>query len=499
MGAIGDALRMVYAQWQRCFSAPEVFWPTLMTAGLLTAAWWLSIRRSDDSHARRALEIVGIVGGVVALLWFFRFGRVDWAQNQDWQKEYTYATALKQAVTGRTMPYYLWDPLQRTDRYLADLETIAAPHALLLAFLDVRAFLPLHILGAFLFGAYALVRLGREIPLTPFTWTVFLTIFLFNGHITSHFGAGHLQWAAYFLLPWIYLCVVRMSRGDETPANAIALALTLSAMIFIGGWHIFVWSWLYLLFFCVVSRRRLVFLARASLLVAGVSAFRLLPAFATFGSGANEFLGSYHHLDVLAAALVGDPRANLDNLYWWEYDLYVGFAGLVLLLLGTLPGKGRANRLARDLWLPNAALLALSMYDLYAYTFFRLPGFVSERVATRLAIMTMLGLALAGCARLDNGKLWRVGRATVATVAVLLAGWLLALQLVVRTEAVRPLETRAAPPVVSGLRNKPVEAIYFRSIWGGAAISLLTLLAIADSVRRSRVKAIGQPTNVLGR
>src|SRR5262245_2665679 len=344
---------MVYLQWQRCISAPEVFWPTLMTAGLMTAAWWLSIRRSDLSHSRRALEIVGVLGGVIALLWFFRFGRVDWAQNQDWQKEYTYGTALKESVATRTMPYYLWDPLQRTDRYLADLETIAAPHAPLLAVLDVSEFLHLNILAAFLVGAYALVRLGREVPLTPFMWTVFLAIFLFNGHITNHFGAGHLQWAAYFLLPWIYLCVVRASRGDETPGNAAALALTLSAMIFIGGWHIFVWSWLYLLFFCVVSRHRLVFLARVSLIVAGLSAFRLLPAFATFGSGANEFLGSYHRLYVLGVALVGDQHSTVDNLYWWEYDLYVGFAGLVLLLLGALPWKGPANRLGRDLLLPN--------------------------------------------------------------------------------------------------------------------------------------------------
>jgi hypothetical protein len=482
-----DALpRMTYLQLQRCISAPEVYWPTLMTAGLMTAAWWLSIRRSDLSHSRRALEVAAVLGGVLVLLWFFRFGRVDWVQNQDWQKEYTYGWALKDAVATHTMPYYLWDPLQRTDRYLADLETIAAPHALLLTVLDVSEFLPINILAAFLVGAYAFVRLGREVPLSPFTWTVLLTIFLCNGHISNHLGAGHLQWAAYFLLPWIYLCVVRASRGDETPANATALALTLSAMIFIGGWHVFVWSWLYLLFFCVVSRHRLLFLGRASLIVAGLSAFRLLPAIATFGGGTNEFLGSYHHLSVLATALAGDQHSTLDNLNWWEYDLYVGFAGLLLLVIGALPWKGPANRLGRDLLLPNAALLALSMYDIYAYTFFRLPGFVSERVATRLVIMTLLGLALAGCARLDETKLWRAGRATAGTVGVLFAGWLLALQLIVRTEAVRPLAARSAPPVMSNtLRIKPVEATYFRSIWGGAAISLITLFVLADSFRRS--------------
>jgi hypothetical protein len=490
---VNALLRMTFLQLQRCISAPEVFWPTFITAGLMTAAWWLTIRRSDFSQARRALELAAVLGGVIALLWFFRFGRVDWAQNQDWQKEYTYGAALKAAVSTHTIPYYLWDPLQRTDRYLADLETIAAPHALLLAVLDVRQFIQLNILATFLVGAYALVRLGREVPLSPFTWIVFSTIFLFNGHIANHFGAGHLQWAAYFLLPWIYLCVVRASRGDETPGNATALALTLSAMIFIGGWHVFVWSWLYLLFFCVVSRRRLIFLGRASLIVAGLSAFRLLPAFATFGSGTNEFLGSYHHVSVLAAALVGDQYSTIDNLSWWEYDLYVGFTGLLLLVLGALPRKGPANRLGRDLLLPNAALLALSMYDLYAYTFFRLPGFVSERVATRLAVMTMLGLALAGCARLDKATLWRAGRVTAASVIVLLAGWLLALQLIVRTEVVRPLETRSAPPAVSTLRIKPVEAAYFRSVWAGAAISLVTLFVLADSFRRSG-RSVGEPS-----
>jgi hypothetical protein len=471
---------------------PAVLWPAAVVAGFVGMAWVYQLRPRTDAKSSRVVEILGAGLGIAAILWFFRFGQVDWNQNQDWQKELTYSSALKEAVLHHQMPYYLADPFQGTERYLANLETMVAPHAVLLNSMSIMTFFVLHVMLVFSLGYCGLVLLRRELELSPFSWAVFLTIFLCNGHITSHLGTGHTQWVGYFLLPWVLLCLVRAARGDCGIKNAAAMALSLSAMITIGGWHVFIWSFLFTLFFCLTSLTRLMFLARLSVMVACLSAFRLLPALVTFGGGSNVFLGSYRQLWILAAALVGEPRSIIDDLYWWEYDTYIGYVGFLILCLGAIPAREPARRFTNALLLPCAALLALSMYDVYADTFFHLPGFVSERVATRLLIMTVLGLSLVGCVRLDEWQIWRAHRPTVATVAALLAGWFLVVELVARAEGVRPVRSSVAeiPLVTNALKAFPVEAPYYWSVWVGVACSVVALVAVTMLFRPPRPSSL---------
>ena len=71
-------------------------------------------------------------------------------------------------------------------------------------------------------------------------------------------------------------------------------------------------------------------------------------------------------------------------------------------------------------------LVILSTFDIYKWTLFKLPGFVSERVATRLVIVGVLGLALVGSTQLDRwvrrepNRSWRIAAVGLATALLLL-------------------------------------------------------------------------------
>ena len=92
----------------------------------------------------------------------------------------------------------------------------------------------------------------------------------------------------------------------------------------------------------------------------------------------------------------------------WELDTYVGGVGFILLCLGAAPFKASARKYLNFLLLPSAVLIILSFGDSYRETLFRLPGFVSERVTTRLLVVPVLWLALAGAVRADG---WSRGSA----------------------------------------------------------------------------------------
>ncbi len=169
----------------------------------------------------------------------------------------------------------------------------------------------------------------------------------------------------------------------------------------------------------------------------------------------------------------------------WELESYVGGVGLILLCLGAVPFR-ESKRHFNFLLLPSATLIILSFGNVYGETLFRLPGFVSERVATRLLIVPVLWLALAGTVRIDDWR--RHERSALGlSIAVLTGGWLLALQLLLRAQAWRPhMGPPAALLPAEVLKGVPVEPAYFWTFWIGAVISLATALAVASFAYRRR-------------
>ena len=125
---------------------------------------------------------------------------------------------------------------------------------------------------------------------------------------------SHLPWIAYFLVPWVLVSAVRTSRGDRSWRTVTMCAATFAAMILIGGWHVFVWSLLFMIFVCLLPLVRLSALVWIGVITALLAAARLAPAVATFGTGANTFISGYPSAASLLASLVGTPLwdARLD-------------------------------------------------------------------------------------------------------------------------------------------------------------------------------------------
>ncbi len=456
---------------------PAAWAPALAAVLLLAFAWWQDRREQPGHRGPRTVELAAGLFGLGILAWLFHLGQFPWTEG-DWREEWTFFVAWKQALRSGGLPYHLAAAMQGTERYLANLQTPLMPYVIALRFVDVSGFVLFHLAFVFAVGFMGAVALRRELGLRLLPWTVFLLVFTLNGHIVSHLSVGHLPWAAYFLIPWMLLSAIRTARGDRSWRMVLICAATFGAMILIGGWHVFVWSLLFMAFSCLLSRQRISALLWIGVITALLAAARLAPAVATFGTGANTFISGYPTVVSMLAALVTSPIRDA-RLEPWELDAFVGFGGFLLLCLGAIPFREPATRFMNVLLLPTALLLILSLGNVYQHTLFRLPGFVSERVTTRLIILPVLWLALAGAVRLDAW--WRRARFSLATaVPVLLGAWFAAMQLILRAQVWRP-HAGSALDALPGevLKTAAAEPSYFWAFWCGAAISSITAVAVA--------------------
>ena len=461
-------------------ATPAIYAPLAALAAWLALAWFAQFRNSK--RLARLTDWLGLLVGAFMVSWFFQFGQVSWQQTRDWETGWTYFAGIRQAVQSGELPYLLRTASQGTERYFANAETLIAPHAILLGVMSPGPFLIVHMLACFTAGYVGLLAIRRELRLSPFSWGIFVTLFLFNGHIGAHFNAGHMSWAGYYLLPWVLLGLIRAATGDLSAKNVVVLALSLAAMIVLGSWHLFVFAYLQIVIFLCSLRswRAAVCLARISALVALLAAIRLVPGTLTFGGGANQFVGGFPSLSLVVSALVADSGGNADVLGWHEYDTYIGWVGFGLLLLGAVPLRSPDSRVSTPLLITSAALALLSLDGVYEATLFRLPGFVSERVVTRLLILPVLAVLLLGCVRIDRWGSWTTRRHAALAIAGLLAGWSLAAQLLLRTAGWRPSKAAAGLSLPTDVLKPPTgDDLYVWSVRVGAAISLVALVSAA--------------------
>ena len=481
-------LRAPFVDLRLLVGTPAAWAPVLAAVLLATTAWWQDQSQRFRGRSRHIPDALAGMFGLAMLVWLFHAGQCPWTEG-DWREEWTFFIAWKQALAAGTMPYYLGTAMQGTERYLANPQTPLMPYVVALAFVDLRTFFLFHMALVYSLGFLGAVALRRELELRMLPWTMFLLLFTLNGHIISHLSVGHLPWAAYFLSPWIVLSAVRTSRGDRSSRNAAMCAVTFAGMILIGGWHVFVWSLLFIIFAGLVPPRRIAVVARIGLMTALLAAVRLAPAVVTYGGGSNTFVSGYPSAGSLLAALVATPIRN-DLLEPWELDAYVGYTGFLVLCLGIIPFRQSAKRFLNALLLPTAALILLSLGDVYERTLFRLPGFVSERVTSRFIILPILWLTLAGCGRIDAW--WRRAERPLArSLLVLLAVSFLAAQLVLRAQVWRPhAGTTLNGLPVAVLKTTVVEPLYWWAFWCGAAVSAASAFAVGRVLfKRGSVEA----------
>jgi hypothetical protein len=223
-----------------------------------------------------------------------------------------------------------------------------------------------------------------------------------------------------------------------------------------------------------------------------LSAYRLAPAALTIGAGSNIFALSFRNLAMVFDALVVGRTARFaqETEGWWEFDTYIGLIGFALLCAGAMPHRRSASYL-NTFYPAVIVLFALSIGGLYESTLFRLPGFVSERVVTRFAVVPALVLVLIGCVRVDGWLRAARGRARPIAVAGAVAlSIVLVAELVLKAAAWRPVALVYPPPVESGfVMPQAVDPAYLWSVWIGFAVSIVALGAMLARINVHRLRA----------
>lgn len=437
-------------------------------------------RESSSRSLERAVHVLLFLFGVSTLIWFLPFRMTEWGLGPDWNKDWQYYRAIQDAIGLRQMPYYLATAVQGSERLFANLEAPLSPDTLLLAVLPIPAFYAVRLAACFAVGYWAALRLKDQLQLSTLWFATWVVLFVLNGHILSHLGAGHTPWAGYFLVPLVFLALIKMETASDRRAMML-LAASLGAMLVLGSLHIFVWSLIFSLTFAALRPSLIGWILRACALAAALAAYRIAPAVATFGGGANAFAGSYPSASSMIDGIVGTSGRSALGIH--EYDLFLGWVGLAMLILAVVPFQRRDRSPMLTMTIASAVMLALSTYNIYEATLFRLPGFVSQRVATRLAVLGVLGLLLAASQRLS--LLLPRARLRLLPVAAAVFGasaWL-AVQLALHAEGLRPTTYPAAMPSVA-LKNMPVEPSYQLSVWSGIGVSVIALLFVLQWVWR---------------
>ncbi len=445
---------------------------------------------SSDRQVRTCRALVRVflaalfVAGAVHWVLFFDFGRLTFNPH-DWPKESMYLSIWREALTTGRIPWHISRPIQDTDRFLANPETILSPQLVLLLFLGQGQFVVANTLLFYSVGFAGCLLLRRRYRLSLLPFTVLYLLYNFNGHVTAHFAVGHIQWTGYFLLPFFALYLLELlerpvkpqsidpaltetvfpqvarrsgtrptpawaglpgvlawSRdgiGEALPAPSLKLALVLATMLFQGAFHFYAWAALFLALVCLFHRaygRPLLTAIAASAAAGGV---RILPAVTTFWSRDEEFISGYPTLGQLFAGLVRLRQSTypwtgyvFGTLGWWEYDLYVGLAGLaVLLYFGIYLAARRRQELPIEaawsrLELPVLCQTLLSFSFIYApVAALPLPLVDAERVATRFIVLPFFLLILVSALRMQQwlervrpaSRLWVAGAATLLVLA----------------------------------------------------------------------------------
>ena len=423
---------------------------------------------------------------------------------EDWPKEYRYLAVLQQAVREGRVPFFLTEPIIFSRKYLAIPETCLSPQALLLAVLPPGPFVLANVLilyGAFV-GGMELIRRRYALSLVPFAFLFLLAGV--SGHVSAQMAVGHSMWTGALLLPFVLLGTCALVEDDASRATPLWLALALLAILLQGALHVFAACVLFLLLLAAFNPSRARAVALTLAWTAALGGVRLLPAVFVARRREPAFLTGFPSLVDLARGLLTilPPEAPKHGGFFgrispWEYDLYVGPAGVAFLMVGVwLAFRGFEALPAgaeRRLYGPMAVMAILAYGDAgVLLDLSGVPLLSAERVTTRLLALPLLLLALLAAIRVERAL------RSAGTVArgVALAGLLaLAAGLAAHTWSWRVAALRERLPQRRGVIDVRIadapaaptgsDRAYVLLVRAGAALSLASSLALGLRLRRA--------------
>jgi len=300
--------------------------------------------------AGRWLERAVLAGLFIlgAYLWAdaLNWGQIPWDRADWYDITGPRLFFLQEAVQNGQLPLHVDDPLgmkNATDRFLSIPDVFASPQIVLLRWLTPGAFVLLQTLALYALGYWGLLRLKRQWQLSLAAFIPLYLLFNFNGHLVVHVAVGHAGWGTVFLFSWFVLWTVQLLESGGGWRWAARISLLLAFIFLQGGFHPFLWCWLFLavllLFRWRLRKPLLLALAFALLLSMG----RILPAAIVTQDLRIGFLSGFTTTAELLAGLVilRGPAQALETVTplnplvaWWEFDYYIGWAGLAFVALG---------------------------------------------------------------------------------------------------------------------------------------------------------------------
>jgi hypothetical protein len=454
----------------------------------------------DLMKVKWLLVIFLLLGGYV-WIWFFKGANLT---AVDWGKEISYFEILKQAFTTGTIPWRS-DPIIQlgTDRFLTIPEICFSPQILLLGVLEVKQFVVVNLLILYTVGFFGCLKLARRFNLSAFAFLFLIVLLNFNGYLTSRFAVGHQMWESIFYYPWFFYYLFLLSASPADRKVVFKLALVLFLILLEGGIHQYVWCNMFLgvLVLLRPDLRKSIILVVVFAAVA--SGYRILPAAWQCWNLTHPFLSGYPSLGILLMALTSIGNYNtpvMGGLFipvgWWEYDMFVGAAGLFALIWYGLvtPKTSRSPEIAANMnSLGGAALVMfyLSLFDVYAIVpQLHLPLMNAEAVSSRFIIISFVFLLLIASDALSSAL--KNGGIILRTIAVLLllgTGQQLYLHaLVWRLQTIEQINHAPLVGIPVKIVGQP-DATYEYIVGLGFLISLLTIAGIIIWLRGRRPKS----------
>lgn len=358
------------------------------------------------------LFVIIFIGWGVFLNWGeIPFDFHDWAEVNAPRLAF-----MKDAVTKGKLPLHMPDSSALrgvTDRYMALPDIILSPQVLLLRWMPVGTFVLAHTWLMIGLGYWGLLRLKKRFGLSLLSFTWITLLYFFNGHMLSHYAVGHVTWGGAFLLSWFAELVFALIDGDQGAVWETKMAFLLFFIFLQGSFHQFVWCVIFLGFTAISNWKLLLPILRSGIAASLLSAVRIIPPALQMGAFDDDFLGGYRTPVQILNAFVKiiAPADSLDQaktgavLGWWEFDIYTGLTGLLIIGIASAAWLLlRKKELGFPALLCPVAVLSLfSVRNVYMIMrFFHIPLFSGERVSSRFLLLPFVFILIAGICALQT-------------------------------------------------------------------------------------------------
>lgn len=341
--------------------------------------------------------LLAYIAGLTYWVVYFVKGKPTFTGN-DWIREQVFSNVVREAFQTWQLPWRISEPFYHgVSEMIANPEISLTPDVFLLNVLSNNTYFLVHWLLFFTVGFIGSVLLARKYALSSLPFVFFVALFNFNGFIGSHLSEGHIQWAGYFLFPLFFYWLSGIADANVVARTrpALKIALLLGVMFINGSFHTAIWC-LMLMVLTLIYRLDLWRPVGLVVLIAClIGLARLLPA-AMYFPPKVDFQSGYPTISTLLAAFTyvyhpdNPTRGGMfGNLAWHEYSFYIGYIGLVFLVVGSYHYAKAKLQAVPSWWIPAALIMLLfAMGDVYQIIpNSGLPFSTIERVPSRFLVM----------------------------------------------------------------------------------------------------------------